>query len=71
MLAIPAQYVIDAKGQKTAVLLPIATYEQLLEDLHDLAMVAQRREEEPVNFDEMLQRLGLDSDLQHSVQASR
>ena len=42
MLAIPAQYVIDAKGQKTAVLLPIATYEQLLEDLHDLAMVAQR-----------------------------
>ena len=52
-------------------LLPIATYEQLLEDLHDLAMVAQRREEEPVNFDEMLQRLGLDNDLQHSVQASR
>jgi hypothetical protein len=55
------------KGEKTAVLLPIATYEQLLEDLHDLAMVAQRREEAPINLEEMLQRLGIDNELQPSV----
>jgi hypothetical protein len=67
MLAPPAQYVVDMKGEKTAVLLPIATYEQLLEDLHDLAMVAQRREEAPINLEEMLQRLGIDNELQPSV----
>lgn len=67
MLTLPAQYVIDTKGQKTAVLLSIATYEQLLEDLHDLAIVAQRREETPINLDEMLQRLGIEDELQPSV----
>jgi PHD/YefM family antitoxin component YafN of YafNO toxin-antitoxin module len=67
MLTPPAQYVIDTKGKKTAVLLPIATYEQLLEDLHDLAMVAQRREEKPINLEEMLQRLGMGNELQSSV----
>lgn len=28
------QYVIDAEGKKTAVILPIEQYEELLEDLH-------------------------------------
>jgi len=66
----PAQYVVNEKGQKTAVLMPIAAYEKLLEDLHDLAMIAQRREETPIRLDEMLKRLGIDNELQHSVQTS-
>ncbi len=66
----PAQYVVNEEGQKTAVLVPIAAYEQLLEDLHDLAMLAQRREESPIDLDEMLDRLGISDDLQHSVQTS-
>lgn len=48
---------IDAKGKKTAVLIPLEQYEMLLEDLHDLAIVAERREEETVSFDEIKQRL--------------
>ena len=67
MLALPAQYVIDTKGQKTAVLLPIAAYKQLLEDLHDLAIVAQRREENPINLEEMIARLGIHEKLQYSI----
>lgn len=51
------QYVIDVKGKKTAVLLPIERYEQLLEDLHDLAVVAERRGEEVVSFEEVKRRL--------------
>ena len=61
MTNIPAQYVVNDEGQKTAVLLPIQTYEQMLENLHDLAIVAQRREEKPIKPDEMLERLGIKS----------
>lgn len=35
-------------------------YEQLTEDLHDLAVVAERRVEEPISFDVMLLRLKKD-----------
>lgn len=60
MLASPAtQYVIDEEGRKTAVLLSLSAYEQLLEDLHDLAVIAQRREETPVDLETMLERLGI------------
>ncbi len=51
------QYVYDAGGNKTAILLPIRQYEQLIEDLHDLAVVAERRDEEPISLDELKQRL--------------
>lgn len=37
------QFIINEKGQKTAAILPIEEYEELLEDLHDLAVVAERR----------------------------
>lgn len=57
MLQLREQYVIDAKGKKTAVLLPLERYEMLLEDLHDLAIVAERREEETVSLDEVKRRL--------------
>jgi PHD/YefM family antitoxin component YafN of YafNO toxin-antitoxin module len=47
------QYVVDGNGTKTAVILTIAQYEQLLEDLHDLAIVAERRSEQPISLDTM------------------
>ena len=39
------QYLTDQTGKKTAVVLPISDYEKLLEDLEDLATLAERREE--------------------------
>jgi PHD/YefM family antitoxin component YafN of YafNO toxin-antitoxin module len=47
------QYITDRDGQKTGVILSIDEYERLLDDLHDLAMVAERRSETPVNLDKM------------------
>lgn len=44
-MATRKQYVVDAKGRKTAVLLSLEQYERLMEDLHDLAVVAERRDE--------------------------
>jgi PHD/YefM family antitoxin component YafN of YafNO toxin-antitoxin module len=51
------QYIIDNEGKKTAVIIPIEQYEKLLEDLHDLAVVAERRAEEPISLKEMKRRL--------------
>jgi PHD/YefM family antitoxin component YafN of YafNO toxin-antitoxin module len=51
------QYVVDREGKRVAVVVPIEQYEQLLEDLHDLAVVAERRKEEPIALGEMKRRL--------------
>jgi hypothetical protein len=48
----PKQYITDANGNKTAVILAIEQYEQLLEDIHDLAIVAERRQEQPISLEE-------------------
>ena len=47
------QFVMDTNGKKTAVIIPLKRYEKLLEDLHDLAVIAERRAEEPISMDEM------------------
>ena len=39
------QYLTDEHGERTAVVLPISEYEKLLQDLEDLAFVAERRNE--------------------------
>jgi hypothetical protein len=54
------QYVVDAKGQKVAVLLSLRQYQKLMEDLPDLAIVAERRAEEPVSLEDMKRRLSKD-----------
>lgn len=51
------KYQTDAQGKRTAVVLPIAEYERLLEDLHDLGVVAERRDEPTVTFAELQRRL--------------
>jgi hypothetical protein len=54
------QFVTDETGKRTAVLLPIAEYEHLLEDLHDLAAVAERRKEPTVPHEQFLEELKRD-----------
>ena len=56
------QYVTDESGRRTAVILPLDTYRDLLDDLDDLAVVAERRDEPTVPHDETvaeLRRTGL------------
>jgi PHD/YefM family antitoxin component YafN of YafNO toxin-antitoxin module len=57
------QYVVDGNGTKTAVILTIEQYEQLLEDLHDLAIVAERRSEPFISLTAMKDRLKRDGNL--------
>ena len=56
-MKIESHYLVNEKGQKTAVVIPIGEYEELLEDLHDLAIVAERRDEPSVSFEELKERL--------------
>ena len=59
-MAANEQYVVDAEGRKLAVLLSLEQYEKLMEDLHDLAIVAERRDEETISLQELKQRLRKD-----------
>jgi len=54
------QYIVNEKDQKTAVILPFEEYEELLEDLHDHAFIAERRDEPTISFDELKKRLNED-----------
>lgn len=47
------QYITDTDGQKTGVILSIDEYERFLDDLHDLAVVAECRSETPISLDKM------------------
>ncbi len=50
------QYVINLAGKKTAVILSLKHYQRLQEDLHDLAVVAERRKEPSISFEDMKRR---------------
>ena len=54
------RYIVDESGRKTAVVIPVEEYEELLEDLHDLAIIAERKNEATTNFDELKKRLKAD-----------
>jgi len=54
------QYITDKNGKKTGVVLSLRRYQKLIEDLHDLAMVAERRREKPVDFHDLKRRLERD-----------
>jgi hypothetical protein len=52
-------YVLNKKGRKTAVILPIKEYDALLEDLKDLATIAERRDEPTVPHSKVIATLAL------------
>ena len=54
------QYVTDDSGERTAVLLSISAYEKLLEDLADLAVVAERRDEPTIPHEQFVSELKRD-----------
>jgi len=53
------KFLIDFKGKKTGVVLSLNRYRKLMEDLHDLAVVAERGHEQTISFAEMKRRLKL------------
>lgn len=52
-----AQFLTDESGNRVAIVLPVEDYEELMENVADLAAVAERRNEERVTLEEVKQRL--------------
>ncbi len=59
-MTIANEYVISGEGKKKAVLIPWDEYQELIEDLHDLRVIAERKEEEAMSLDELKKRLKRD-----------
>ena len=50
-------YITNQPGEKTSVILPIDQFEQLLEDIEDLAIVAERKGEATTNHADLIAEL--------------
>jgi hypothetical protein len=57
------QFIVDESGKKTGVILSIEDYEELLEDIHDLTIIAERKDEGLISMEEMKKRLKLNESL--------
>jgi PHD/YefM family antitoxin component YafN of YafNO toxin-antitoxin module len=51
------EFIVDGRGRKKAVVLTVREYEELLEDLHDLSVIAERLDEPRESFEEVKRRL--------------
>ncbi len=54
------QYITNENGEKISVILSLTDYQELPEDLEDLAAIAERRNEIAQPFENVLQELGYD-----------
>ncbi len=54
------QFVTDETGQRTDVILTLDDYEELIEDLEDLAAIVERKDELAISLDELKMKLGYD-----------
>ena len=57
------QYITDDQGNRVSVVLPVDKYQELLEDLEDLAAVAERKDEETVSHNDVIKALKADGKL--------
>lgn len=60
-------YIVDKKGKKTAVVMPIEKYEELLEDLEDLAVIASRKTESTYDWKDLKTKLKRDGLLSNRI----
>lgn len=54
------QFITNADGEKISVILPLADYQDLIDDLEDLAAIAERKDEATIPFEAALKEIGYD-----------
>ena len=54
------EFITDESGKKKAVIISIEKFEELIEDLEDLAAIAERRDEPVISHDELVKELKRD-----------
>ena len=53
-------YITNDSGEKISVILPISEFQELLEDIEDLATLAERRDEPTINHEQLIMELKRD-----------
>ena len=66
-----AEYVTDRNGVKKSVILPINDFYELLEDLEDLASVAERKDEPTISHEQVVEELKKMACYSYSVEKIR
>ncbi|MDP3878148.1 MAG: hypothetical protein Q8Q50_14310 [Methylobacter sp.] len=51
------QFITNTDGEKVSVIIPLADYYEMLEDLEDLAAIAQIKDEETIPWEQVKQEL--------------
>ena len=59
-MGVGTQYLTDSAGEKVAVVFPLQDYDNLMEELQDLAVIAERRDEPRLTLEEVKRRLKAD-----------
>ncbi len=54
------EYITDDKGKKLSVIIPISDFKELIEDLEDLAAIAERRNESTISHEDLIEELKKD-----------
>ena len=54
------QFIVDEAGNKISIILPLEDYDELLQDIHDLAIIAERKDEPVISLDELKRKLKSD-----------
>lgn len=57
------EFLTNEEGERISVVLPIEEFNELLEDLEDLAVIAERRDEETISHQDLLRLLDNDEKL--------
>ncbi len=51
------QYITDEDGNKISIILPIIEFESLIEDIEDLAAIAERKNESLISHKDLVKQL--------------
>jgi len=54
------RYITDEQGKKQSVILPVETYQAILEDIQDLVTIAERKKEKSISLAEFKKGLRKD-----------
>ena len=57
------EFLTNEEGERISVVLPIEEFNELLEELEDLAVIAERRDEETISHQDLLRLLDNDEKL--------
>ena len=58
------EYITDEKGEKKSIILPLSEFEELIEEIEDLAAVVERKEEATISHEELISELKQDGFIQ-------